>query len=192
MVGKLSKLFLLNTGNIVLIDAGQHNIWSSNTASNISLELYLKENGNLVLRELQGTTILWQSYGFPTNTLLPNQPLTRYTNLVSSRSQSNHSSGFYKLFFDDNNVIRLDYNGPDVSSTYWPPPWLLSWEAGRRLQLLYKATVVEWEAFAKFSRSNLLKTSKRVALECVEEDRDIRPSMSQVVEMLQSRDRELE
>ncbi|XP_045793000.1 putative receptor protein kinase ZmPK1 [Trifolium pratense] len=129
--GKLSKLFLLNTGNILLIDADQHNIWSSNTASDAPLELYLKEDGNLVLRELQGTTILWQSYDFPTNTLLPNQPLTRYTNLVSSRSQSNHSSGFYKLFFDDNNVIRLHYNGPDVSSTYWPPRYLLSWQAGR-------------------------------------------------------------
>ncbi|KAK2360628.1 putative receptor protein kinase ZmPK1 [Trifolium repens] len=129
--GKKSKLFLLNTGNILLLDAGQHNIWSSNTASNAPLELYLKEDGNLVLRELQGTTILWQSYDFPTNTLLPNQPLARHTNLVSSRSQSNHSSGFYKLFFDDNNILRLDYDGLDVSSTYWPPSWILPWEAGR-------------------------------------------------------------
>ncbi|MCI73719.1 receptor protein kinase 1-like [Trifolium medium] len=32
----------------------------------------------------------------------------------------------------------------------------------------------------------------RVALDCVEEDRDFRPTMSQVVEMLQSRDGELE
>ncbi|XP_024627137.1 putative receptor protein kinase ZmPK1 isoform X2 [Medicago truncatula] len=118
-------------GNIILLDAGQHNTWSSNTASDAPLELYLREDGNLVLRELQGPTILWQSYDFPTNTLLPNQPLTRYTNLVSSRSHSNHSSGFYKLFFDDNNVIRLDYDGPDISSTYWPPSFLLSWQAGR-------------------------------------------------------------
>ncbi|KAK2360632.1 hypothetical protein P8452_64597 [Trifolium repens] len=129
--GKHSKLFLLNTGNILLLDAGQHNIWSSNTASNEPLELYLKDDGNLVLRELQGTTILWQSCDFPTNTLLPNQPLARHTNLVSSRSQSNHSSGFYKLFFDDNNIIRLDYDGPDVSSTYWPPSSILPKEAGR-------------------------------------------------------------
>ncbi|KAI5430015.1 hypothetical protein KIW84_034551 [Lathyrus oleraceus] len=118
-------------GNILLLDAGQLNTWSSNTASNAPLELYLKEDGNLVLRELQGTNILWQSYDFPTNTLLPNQPLTRYTKLVSSRSYSNHSSGFYKLFFDDNNVIRLNYDGPDVSSTYWPPAWMSSWDAGR-------------------------------------------------------------
>ncbi|XP_045792999.1 putative receptor protein kinase ZmPK1 [Trifolium pratense] len=129
--GKHSKLFILNTGNMLLLDAGQHNTWSSNTASNAHLELYLKEDGNLVLRELQGTTILWQSFDFPTNTLLPNQPLTRHTNLVSSRSLSNHSSGFYKLFFDDNNVLRLDYDGPDVSSTYWPPSWLSAWQAGR-------------------------------------------------------------
>ncbi|KAK2414216.1 putative receptor protein kinase ZmPK1 [Trifolium repens] len=129
--GKKSKLLLLNTGNVLLLDAGQHITWTSNTESNAPLELYLKDDGNLVLRELQGTTILWQSYDFPTNTLLPNQPLARHTNLVSSRSQSNHSSGFYKLFFDDNNILRLDYDGLDVSSTYWPPSWILPWEAGR-------------------------------------------------------------
>ncbi|WJX76283.1 hypothetical protein P8452_59722 [Trifolium repens] len=32
----------------------------------------------------------------------------------------------------------------------------------------------------------------RVALDCVEEDRDIRPTMSQVVEMLQSHDKDVE
>ncbi|GAU29629.1 hypothetical protein TSUD_164790 [Trifolium subterraneum] len=148
---ELSKLFLLNTGNILLLDEGQHNIWSSNTASNAPLELYLKDDGNLVLRELQGTTILWQSYDFPTNTLLPNQPLTRYIKLVSSRSQSNHSSGFYKLLFDDDNVIRLDYHG-DVLSTYWPPHWLLSSEAGR---FNYNSSrIAMLDSFGKFFSSD--------------------------------------
>jgi len=32
----------------------------------------------------------------------------------------------------------------------------------------------------------------RVALECVEEDRDLRPNMSQVVEMLESNERPVE
>jgi hypothetical protein len=31
----------------------------------------------------------------------------------------------------------------------------------------------------------------RVALDCVEEDRDIRPTMSQVAEMLQSHDKDV-
>ncbi|KAJ1429347.1 putative serine/threonine-protein kinase [Sesbania bispinosa] len=128
--GKRSKLSLLHNGNIVLDDAGQYRTWSSNTKSDAPVKLGLKDDGNLVLREQQGT-ILWQSFDFPTDTLLPGQPLTRYTELVSSRSQSNHSSGFYKLLFDDDNVLRLVYDGSDVSSAYWPSPWLLSWEAGR-------------------------------------------------------------
>ncbi|RDX72011.1 putative receptor protein kinase ZmPK1, partial [Mucuna pruriens] len=128
--GKRSKLSLLNTGNIVLLDAAQITTWSSNTASQAPLKLYLQDDGNLVLSDLQ-RTILWQSFDSPTDTLLPGQPLTRYTQLVSSRSITNHSSGFYKLLFDDDNVLRLVYDGPDVSSQYWPQPWLLSWQTGR-------------------------------------------------------------
>ncbi|XP_027927385.1 putative receptor protein kinase ZmPK1 [Vigna unguiculata] len=128
--GKLSKLSLLNSGNIVLVDAGQITTWSSNTASHAPVKLHLQDDGNLVLDDPQGT-ILWKSFDFPTDTLLPGQPLTRYTQLVSSRSESNHSSGFYKFFFDDDNVLGLQYDGPDVSSSYWPQPWLISWDAGR-------------------------------------------------------------
>jgi len=128
--GKRSKLSLSPTGNLILDDAAQRTVWSSNTDSLASPVLHLKDNGNLVLRDLQGT-LLWQSFDFPTDTLLPGQLLRRHTQLVSARSDTNHSSGFYKLFFDDDNVLRLLYDGPDVSSTYWPYPWLLSWDAGR-------------------------------------------------------------
>ncbi|TKY49592.1 putative receptor protein kinase ZmPK1 [Spatholobus suberectus] len=115
--GKRSKLSLTHVGNTVLLDAALNSTWSSNSASLAPVELRLKDDGNLVLRELQGT-VLWQTFDFPTDTLLPGQPLTRHTQLVSSRSESNHSSGFYKLFFDDDNVLRLLCDGPDVSSFY--------------------------------------------------------------------------
>ncbi|RDX88036.1 putative receptor protein kinase ZmPK1, partial [Mucuna pruriens] len=128
--GKRSKLSLTRTANILLLDAASNTAWSSNTLSFSPAELHLQDDGNLVLRQLSGT-LLWQSFDFPTDTLLPGQPLTRYTKLVSSRSQTNHSSGFYKLFFDDENVLSLHYDGPDVSSSYWPKPWLLSWDVGR-------------------------------------------------------------
>ncbi|MCH99867.1 receptor protein kinase 1-like [Trifolium medium] len=129
--GKRSKLTLLNTGNIVLFDVSLNNVWSSNTASLEPIELHLKDDGNLVLRELQGTNILWQSFDSPTDTLLPGQPLTRYTELVASRSESNYSTGFYKFSFDDSNVLVLRYDGPDISSSYWPKPWLLISQTGR-------------------------------------------------------------
>ncbi|XLS82014.1 hypothetical protein HN51_047845 [Arachis hypogaea] len=129
--GKRSKISLLHTGNLALVDAGQFQIWSSETESYLPTELRLGDDGNLVLRELQGGRILWQSFDFPTDTLLPGQHLTRSTQLVSSRTESNHSSGFYKLSFDNRNVLTLLYDGPDVSSTYWPDLVLRVWEAGR-------------------------------------------------------------
>ncbi|XP_020232520.1 putative receptor protein kinase ZmPK1 [Cajanus cajan] len=128
--GKRSKLSLTHSGNVVLVDASFNTVWSSNTVSFAPSELHLGDDGNLVLHDSRGT-ILWQSFDFPTDTLLPGQPLTRHTQLVSSRSESNHSSGFYKLLFDDENVLSLHYDGPSVSSSYWPKPWLLSWDVGR-------------------------------------------------------------
>ncbi|CAL5440378.1 unnamed protein product [Camellia sinensis] len=128
--GRLSKFTLLKNGNLILTDAGQLNVWATNTESISSVQLLLNDTGNLFLITSEGL-ILWQSFQSPTDTLLPYQPLTRNTKLVSSRSQTNYSSGFYKLFFDEENVLSLAYDGPEASSMYWPDPWLKSWEAGR-------------------------------------------------------------
>ncbi|KAK6939662.1 S-locus glycoprotein domain [Dillenia turbinata] len=127
--GRRSKLSLDN-GNLVLTDAGQTIVWTTDLVSTFSVQLKILDSGNLVLRTLGGHT-LWQSFDSPTDTLLPHQLLTRNTQLVSSRSPGNYSSGFYKLYFDNDNVLRLLYNGPNISSVYWPAPWLLSWQAGR-------------------------------------------------------------
>ncbi|KAI4313265.1 hypothetical protein L6164_026256 [Bauhinia variegata] len=128
--GKRSRLSLQRTGNLLLTDAAQLDVWTTDTASGSSVDLLLYDTGNLVLREVEGS-ILWQSFDFPTNTLLPEQVLTRFTKVISSRSETNHSSGFYQLFFDDDNLLHLLYNGPQISSVYWPDPWLVSWNAGR-------------------------------------------------------------
>ncbi|KAL9303654.1 hypothetical protein ACSQ67_020917 [Phaseolus vulgaris] len=126
--GKRSTLSLLKSGNLVLTDAAQFQVWSTNTAATSKqVQLRLQDNGNLVLLESQNISsdvVIWQSFDFPTDTLLPGQALTKSTSLVSSRSGSNHSSGFYKLFFDSENVLRIMYEGPQVSSVYWPDPWL--------------------------------------------------------------------
>ncbi|PKI06676.1 hypothetical protein CRG98_049616, partial [Punica granatum] len=74
---------------------------------------------------------MWQSFDHPTNTLLPEQKFTRFTKLVSSRSSGNISSGYYNFYFDNDNVLRLLYSGPEVSSVYWPDPAVLPWESGR-------------------------------------------------------------
>ncbi|CAK9172139.1 unnamed protein product [Ilex paraguariensis] len=128
--GRRSKLSLLKTGNLVLTDAGELSVWMTTTNSNSSRKLKLRNDGNLILQTLDGV-IHWQSFESPTDTLLPQQPLTKYTRLISSRSQTNYSSGFYQLFFDDDNILRLVYSGPEISSVFWPNPWDNSWQAGR-------------------------------------------------------------
>ncbi|XP_058782013.1 putative receptor protein kinase ZmPK1 [Vicia villosa] len=151
--GKRSTLSLLKTGNLVLTDAGYSNVWSTNTNSSKLRELFLSDTGNLILRERsKNDFILWQSFDFPTDTLLPDQNFTRYMNLVSSKSNNKYSSGFYKLFFDNDNLLRLLYDGPIFSSIYWPYPWLVSWEAGR--SSYNNSRVAKLDVLGKFSSSD--------------------------------------
>ncbi|XP_004291073.1 PREDICTED: putative receptor protein kinase ZmPK1 [Fragaria vesca subsp. vesca] len=129
--GKRSKLSLLKTGNVILTDAAQSHVWTTTTSSLSPARLSLHDSGNLVLLDLKTKVVLWQSFDSPTDTLLPLQPFTRTAKLVSTRSQSNFSSGFYKLFFDNDNLMRLLFDGPEISSAYWPNPAYVSWDNAR-------------------------------------------------------------
>ncbi|CAO2828834.1 unnamed protein product [Amaranthus hypochondriacus] len=127
--GKHSKLKLSKDGNLLLMDADRITVWSTNTFGGSTLQLL--DSGNLVLKN-SSYAILWQSFDFPTNTLLANQLLTRKVSLISYRSQTDYSSGFYKFYFDNDNVVRLLFSdGTETSSVYWPDIGLVSWEAGR-------------------------------------------------------------
>ena len=70
--GKHSKLSLFDTGNLILTDATKLNVtvWATNTVSLSSVQLFLNDTGNLVLCDKEGI-VLWQSFDFPTDTLLP-------------------------------------------------------------------------------------------------------------------------
>ncbi|KAB2619440.1 receptor protein kinase ZmPK1 [Pyrus ussuriensis x Pyrus communis] len=129
--GKRSKLSLLKTGNLILTDAGQSIVWATTTTSLSPAHLTLHTSGNLILQNSDDHVVLWQSFDSPTDTLLPLQPFTRNAMLVSTRSQSNSSSGFYKLFFDNDNLLRLLFDGLEVSSVYWPDPSRVSWDNER-------------------------------------------------------------
>ncbi|XP_076926384.1 putative receptor protein kinase ZmPK1 [Bidens hawaiensis] len=132
--GKFSKLSLLKTGNLILRDAYQRvPIWSTSTRDTTQTALLrLNNSGNLFLLNRDGK-VLWQSFDSPTDTLLPNQPLTKLVSLVSSRSSTNHSSGFFKLFFDNDNVVRLVYSDSKLTGIYWPDPEFRAWESGRNI-----------------------------------------------------------
>ncbi|KAH6764893.1 hypothetical protein C2S52_013893 [Perilla frutescens var. hirtella] len=128
--GRNTKLYLSNSGNLQLEDAGHLHVWATGTKSHHST-LQLQDSGDLVLLDTENSTIIWRSFDSPTDTLLPQQPLTKNTKLISSRSFTNYSSGFYTFYFDNDNVLRLLYAGVEITSVFWPPTWLNSWSAGR-------------------------------------------------------------
>uniref|UniRef100_A0A8I6Z7F2 non-specific serine/threonine protein kinase n=1 Tax=Hordeum vulgare subsp. vulgare TaxID=112509 RepID=A0A8I6Z7F2_HORVV len=49
--------------------------------------------------------------------------MTRHTKLVSASARGLLSSGLYTFYFDNDNQLKLIYNGHEVSSVYWPDPF---------------------------------------------------------------------
>ncbi|KAG7968250.1 hypothetical protein I3843_08G144800 [Carya illinoinensis] len=94
--GTGSQLSLSKDGKLHLTNSAGITVWATRTAASTHLE-----SSKLQL-QLQNTG-----------------------NLVLNHSESvDYSSGYYKLFFDNDNVLRLLYQGPVVSSLYWPDPEL--------------------------------------------------------------------
>nr|DAD26552.1 TPA_asm: hypothetical protein HUJ06_028020 [Nelumbo nucifera] len=118
--GRRSKVLLRRDGKMVLTDADGSIVWSTNTTGT-GVKAELLNTGNLVLRDRYGN-ISWQSFDSPTDTLLPLQLLTKNTRLISAKAKGQYSSGYYILYFDNDNVLRLMYEGPDITSVYWPNP----------------------------------------------------------------------
>ncbi|KAF7847356.1 hypothetical protein BT93_L3056 [Corymbia citriodora subsp. variegata] len=158
--GRRSTFSLLDSGNLVLTDAGDtgRNVWSSGTSFHSAAELRLNDTGNLVLTN-GSRGVLWQSFESPTDTLLPQQPLTRNTFLISARSKYNYSTGFYKLYFDNDNVLRLLFDDPSFSGVYWPFPWLLSSQFGRFLYNSSRIAVLDPLGFFQSSDNCSFYTS---------------------------------
>ncbi|KAK1604752.1 hypothetical protein QYE76_028425 [Lolium multiflorum] len=112
--GRGSRLAFRRDGGLDLLDYNGAVIWSTNTTATRASRAELLDSGNLVIVDPDGQQ-LWRSFDSPTDTLLPSQPMTRNIRLVSASSRGLFYSGLYTLFFDnDNQLIKLMYNGPEV------------------------------------------------------------------------------
>ncbi|XP_030548580.1 G-type lectin S-receptor-like serine/threonine-protein kinase At5g24080 [Rhodamnia argentea] len=92
-VSRNAMLELDTTGNLVLLD-GDTTVWISNTSNSGVQSATMSETGNFILYNATGH-IVWQSFSHPTDTLLPNQPLTISLELTSATSPSH--GGYYTL-----------------------------------------------------------------------------------------------
>ncbi|CAL4974820.1 unnamed protein product [Urochloa decumbens] len=107
-----SRISLNHDGNLVLTDTNGTTVWQSKTSAGKHTTATLLNSGNLVIND-SSNNIVWQSFHSPTDTLLPGQNLTKDTRLVS---------GYHHLYFDNDNVLRMLYDGPEITSIYWPSP----------------------------------------------------------------------
>ncbi|KAL6845316.1 hypothetical protein ACP4OV_024811 [Aristida adscensionis] len=121
--GHGSKISLNHEGNLLLTDVNGSTVWESKTSWGKHTTIALLDSGNLVVRA-PNDKIVWQSFDSPSDTLLPSQRLTRRTRLVSQ-------SGYHALYFDNDNVLRLMYSAPEITSIYWPSPDYNALQNGR-------------------------------------------------------------
>uniref|UniRef100_A0ACD5W2E3 Uncharacterized protein n=1 Tax=Avena sativa TaxID=4498 RepID=A0ACD5W2E3_AVESA len=135
--GQRSRISLNHEGNLVLTDVNGSTAWESNTGWGRGTTVALLDTGNLVIKA-STDKIIWQSFDSPTNTLLPSQRLTRENRLVSQ-------SDYHVLYFDNDNVLRLLYNGPDITSIYWPSPDYNAVQNGRTRFNSTKIAVLDHE-----------------------------------------------
>ncbi|KAL9412370.1 hypothetical protein AB3S75_045907 [Citrus x aurantiifolia] len=131
-VTKDAILELDTTGNLVLND-GDATIWASNS-SGAGVELAtMSESGNFILYAPNNQPV-WQSFLHPSDTLLPNQPLSVSLELTSPKSLQN--GGYYSLKMLQQPTslsLALTYNLPEsydaanspkayANKSYWSGP----------------------------------------------------------------------
>ncbi|TVU35607.1 hypothetical protein EJB05_17505, partial [Eragrostis curvula] len=147
--GRGSKVSLNHDGNLVLTDVNGTVTWDSKTSSGRGTTVALLDTGNLVIKD-SNSAILWESFSSPTDTLLPFQPLTKSTRLVSN---------YYSLYFDNDNVLRLMYDGPNISSIYWPSGDYSVWQNGRTNYNSSRTAVLDAKGFFLSSDGLNVKSS---------------------------------
>ncbi|KAI9086589.1 hypothetical protein K1719_031450 [Acacia pycnantha] len=115
------------TGNLVLSD-GHDILWASNTSGTGVNSASMEESGNFILyASSTASRPVWQSFSQPSDTLLPNQPLTASSELRSSRSASHGSLYALKMLQQTTSLsLGLTYilpnSEPYTNYSYWQGP----------------------------------------------------------------------
>ncbi|KAG6476065.1 hypothetical protein ZIOFF_065300 [Zingiber officinale] len=109
-------LSLTTNGTLVVSDSSSTILWSSSSSSLANPVAQLLDNGNLVVREagdFGSSSYAWQSFDFPTNTLLPGMKLgwnltSRHNRILTAwASTSDPAEGNYTLGIDLRNGPQL-------------------------------------------------------------------------------------
>ncbi|KAK4371517.1 hypothetical protein RND71_010992 [Anisodus tanguticus] len=106
----------LSVGGLALFDDSGDPIWSTkpfHSRNTSTTSLQLLETGNLVLVDDLNSTV-WESFDFPTDTVVLGQRLPIRKSLISSVKEDELAEGDYDFFVADNDAM-LKWN----EMTYW-------------------------------------------------------------------------
>nr|XP_051209069.1 receptor-like serine/threonine-protein kinase SD1-8 isoform X2 [Lolium perenne] len=111
-----ANLAVTSSSNLVLSDSNGRVVWTTNNSNSStnssSAEAMLDNTGNFILRSLADSSILWQSFDYPTDTLLPGMNLRLshkmhpLQQLVSWKSQQDPSPGDFSYSADPEHLLQ--------------------------------------------------------------------------------------
>ena len=110
----ISGILLLDgTGNLILKDSSDRIFWSTGYRSSFPTTAKLLDSGNLVLIQQSSSpeNCVWQSFDYPTDTLLPGMKIGpdrtwRDRNLTSWKNESDPSPGQYTYKLDTRGMVQ--------------------------------------------------------------------------------------
>ncbi|XP_076952678.1 G-type lectin S-receptor-like serine/threonine-protein kinase SD2-5 [Bidens hawaiensis] len=122
-VRKNAILNFTAAGELFLQDVDGSIVWTTNTTGKSVVGMNLTETGNLVLFD-HLNSIVWQSFDYPTDCLLPGQNLFQGQKLISSVSLNNLSEGMFSFQVTDNgSEAYVESNPPQVYYRWFYNPY---------------------------------------------------------------------
>ncbi|KAJ7954941.1 Receptor-like protein kinase [Quillaja saponaria] len=103
---KGSKIELTSDGLFQLNDPNGKEIWNAESSSIVVDHAAMLDTGNFVLAN-QDSVYLWESFGQPTDTILPTQTLSQPSKLVSRYTETNYSSGRFQFVLQEDGHLSL-------------------------------------------------------------------------------------
>uniref|UniRef100_A0A6J0PMN9 G-type lectin S-receptor-like serine/threonine-protein kinase LECRK2 n=1 Tax=Elaeis guineensis var. tenera TaxID=51953 RepID=A0A6J0PMN9_ELAGV len=122
-VTKDAVLKLTDEGLRLLLQHSEGRLISNISTSTDASSASMLDSGNFVIYD-SNFDVIWQTFNHPTDTIMAGQVLLAGSELVSSLSGTNHSSGnFHLIMQNDGNLVLYPVASPDT-------PWDAYWASG--------------------------------------------------------------
>ncbi|MBA0600859.1 hypothetical protein Gorai_004053, partial [Gossypium raimondii] len=119
-VPSTASLVLTTDGRLILQSPPRRDVYIITDASQKIAAASMLDTGNFVVYNSDEDKI-WQSFQYPTTSILQGQPLSAGKELVSSVSETDHSTGIFRLKMQhDGNLVQYPVDTPDTAPySYW-------------------------------------------------------------------------